>query len=47
MAKIGSKEHAKLTSKKAKTILSDGSVRGHKLTAKQKRYFGWVAGGSK
>ena len=47
MAKIGTKEHAKLTAKKAKTILSDGSVRGHTLTARQKRFFGWIAGGSK
>lgn len=37
----------KLTSKKAKTILKDGSVRGHKLTGKQKRFFGAVAGGQK
>lgn len=35
----------KLTSKKARTILKDGTVRGHKLTGKQKRFFGWVAGG--
>lgn len=37
----------KLTAKKAKKILSDGTVRGHKLTKKQKRFFGWKAGGSK
>jgi len=47
MSKIGTKEHAKLTAEKAKKVLSDGSVRGHKLIGKQKRYFGWVAGGSK
>lgn len=47
MAKLGTKEHAKLTAKKAKTILSDGSIRGHKLTAKQKRFFGAIAGGEK
>ena len=34
-----------LTRKKARLILSDGSVRGHKLTRKQKRFFGAVAGG--
>ena len=37
----------KLTSSKAKKILKDGSVRGHKLTAKQKRFFGSIAGGAK
>ena len=34
-----------LSSSKAKTILHDGSVRGHKLTPKQKRFMGFVAGG--
>lgn len=37
----------KLTAKKAKTIIKDGSVKGHKLTAKQKKYFGAIAGGAK
>lgn len=37
----------KLTSKKAKKILKDGTAQGHKLTAKQKRFFGAVAGGQK
>jgi hypothetical protein len=37
----------KLTSKKAKKILRDGSVRGHKLSPKQKKFFGAVAGGQK
>lgn len=32
---------------KAKEILRDGTAHGHKLTAKQKRYFGWIAGGKK
>lgn len=32
---------------KAKEILRDGTIHGKKLTAKQKRYFGWIAGGSK
>jgi hypothetical protein len=35
----------KLSSSKAREILRHGSVRGHALTPKQKRYFGWVAGG--
>lgn len=37
----------KLTKAKARKILRDGSVRGHKLTAKQKRFFGARAGGAK
>ena len=37
----------KLTVKKAKKILQHGSVRGHKLTTKQKRLFGARAGGQK
>jgi hypothetical protein len=37
----------KLTSAKAKKILKDNSAQGHKLTAKQKRFFGAVAGGQK
>ncbi len=36
-----------LTSEGAKEILRDGTVNKKKLTAKQKRYFGWVAGGKK
>ncbi len=36
-----------LTKAKAKKILKDGSVRGKKLTAKQKRKFGAIAGGQK
>ena len=47
MAKIGSKEHTKLTAEKARTILRDGKVHGHKLTAKQKAFFGARAGGEK
>ncbi len=38
---------AKLTKTKAKKILRHGSVRGHKLTPKQKRKFGAIAGGQK
>jgi len=37
----------KLTASKAKKILRDGSVRGKKLSARQKRFFGAVAGGQK
>lgn len=36
---------AKITAVKAKKILKDKSVRGHKLTGKQKRFFGLIAGG--
>ena len=36
-----------LSSAKAKEILKDGTAHGKPLTAKQKRYFGWVAGGKK
>lgn len=32
---------------KAKEILRDGTAQGHKLTEKQKKYFGWIAGGGK
>jgi hypothetical protein len=35
------------TTAKAKEMLRDGSVHGHPLTDKQKRYFGWIAGGRK
>ena len=35
----------KLTKSKAKKMLKEGVVRGHKLTKKQKGYFGAVAGG--
>lgn len=33
-----------LSAEKAKEILRHGSVRGHPLTERQKRYMGWVAG---
>ena len=36
---------AKITVAKAKKILRDGKVHGKKLTAKQRRYFGLIAGG--
>ena len=35
-----------VTKKKAKKILEHGSVRGHKLTKKQKGFFGARAGGA-
>lgn len=38
---------AKLTKKKAKKILKHKSVRGKRLTAKQKRFFGAIAGGQR
>ena len=36
-----------LSPSKARKILRDGSVKGHPLTEKQKRFFGWVAGGGR
>lgn len=39
--------NATLSKEKAGIILEEGEVRGHPLTDKQKRFFGWVAGGSK
>jgi hypothetical protein len=36
-----------VSSAKAKEILRDGTAQGHALTDKQKRYFGWIAGGKK
>jgi hypothetical protein len=35
------------TASKAKEMLRDGKANGKKLTKKQKRYFGWIAGGRK
>lgn len=37
----------KLSVNKAKEMLKDGTAHGKKLTAKQKRYFGYIAGGGK
>lgn len=37
--------YKKLTSSKARKILGHGKVRGHKLTKKQKGFFGARAGG--
>lgn len=36
-----------LTRGKAKKILEDGAVHGKKLTKKQQRFFGAIAGGQK
>lgn len=36
--------HGGLTPQKAKTILHEGVANGHKITDKQRRYFGWIAG---
>ncbi len=41
----GKRKGGKLSSKKARTILKDGSVKGHKLSARQRGYFGLIAGG--
>jgi len=38
---------SEVTPAKAKKILRDGEIRGKKLTAAQKRYFGLIAGGGK
>lgn len=38
---------APLSMSKAKKILEDASIRGKALTAKQKRFFGFLAGGGK
>lgn len=37
----------KLSSTKARTILHDKSVKGKKLTTKQRKFFGAVASGQK
>lgn len=36
-----------LTPQKALVILQDGRVHGHRLTEKQMKYFGAIAGGEK
>lgn len=40
------KRKKKLTKRKARKILRHGSVRGRRLTAKQKRFFGARVGGA-
>lgn len=44
MRKSTKAKRSGLTARKARKILKDGKVRGHKLTAKQKRFFGSVIG---
>jgi len=36
-----------LTSTKARKILGDKKIKGHALTARQKRFFGAIAGGQR
>lgn len=43
--KVRLKSGGKLSPDKAKEMLRDGTAQGHKLTDKQKRYFGYIAGG--
>ena len=38
---------SQVSPEKAKTILRDGTVRGHALSDAQRKFFGWVAGGRK
>ncbi len=38
---------AKLTKSKAKLILKDGKIRGKKITAKQRRFFGAIISGKR
>lgn len=35
------------SAKKARTMLHDNSAQGHKLTDRQRRFFGFLAGGGK
>ena len=45
MAKRGKrKPSSRISPRKAAKILRDGTVRGHKLTGKQRRMFGAAAG---
>lgn len=37
----------KVSAAKARKILRDDSAQGHPLTGKQKKFFGWLAGGGK
>lgn len=41
------KKGKSLSGAKAKKILSDGTVRGRKLSKKQKKFFGAIAGGQR
>lgn len=44
---LASKGQGGPTADKAKEMLRDGTANGQALTAKQKGYFGWIAGGKK
>lgn len=44
---FGGGNNPSLTVQKAKLILKEGIARGKKLTAKQKRFFGAIAGGQR
>jgi hypothetical protein len=44
---LPSKKAGAPSAKKAKTILSEGEVRGHPLTPKQRGLFGAIAGGAR
>ena len=46
-SKMNKAKGGELTKSKAKEILHDKSVHGKPLTDKQRKYFGWVAGGKK
>ena len=37
----------KLSKSKARKMLKEGKARGHKLTSKQKKLFGFIMGGGK
>lgn len=41
------KKGGSLTASKARKILHDGTIRGKKITDRQRRFFGWVSGGRK
>lgn len=43
----GERSHGGLTASKAKIMLKDNQANGKPLSPAQKRYFGWIAGGSK
>jgi hypothetical protein len=42
---IGKSRHHDISAAKAREILHDGTVHGHPLTDKQRRFFGFIAGG--
>jgi hypothetical protein len=44
---MAKKKRKTITAAKARKILKDGMVHGKKLTAKQRKFFGAIAGGQK